>query len=77
MKIIQSVCKAPLSQMTMLERIVNFVKEQAEADYDDAFDPGDVSESDFDGGMGGSDEGDPLFEEAKALVIETQKASAR
>ena len=59
-----------------VERIVNFVKEQAEADYDDAFDPGEVSESDFDGGMGGSDEGDPLFEEAKALVIETQKASA-
>ena len=46
-----------------VERIVNFVKEQAEADYDDA-------------GMGSSDEGDPLFEEAKALVIETQKASA-
>ena len=59
-----------------VERIVNFVKEQTEADYDDAFDPGEVSESDFDGGMGGSDEGDPLFEEAKALVIETQKASA-
>ncbi len=37
-----------------VERIVNFVKEQAEADYDDAFDPGEVSESDFDGGMGGS-----------------------
>lgn len=31
-----------------VERIVNFVKEQAEADYDDAFDPGEVSESDFD-----------------------------
>ena len=59
-----------------VERIVNFVKEQAEADYDDAFDPGEVSESDLDGRMGGSDEGDPLFEEAKALVIETQKASA-
>lgn len=43
-----------------MERIVNFVKEQAEADYDDAFDPGEVSESDFDGGMGGLDEGDPL-----------------
>ena len=43
---------------------------------DDDVDPGEVSESDFDGGMGGSDEGDPLFEEAKALVIETQKASA-
>ena len=59
-----------------VERIVNFVKEQAEADYDDAFDPGEVFESDFDGGMGGSDEGDPLFEEAKVLVVETQKASA-
>lgn len=55
-----------------MEQIVNFVKEQAEADYDDAFDPGEVSESDFDGGMGGLDEGDPLFEEAKTLVIETQ-----
>ena len=58
-----------------VERIVAFVKNQAEADYDDSFDPGDVSESDLDTG-GGDDEGDPLFEEAKALVIETQKASA-
>ena len=58
-----------------VERIVAFVKNQAEADYDDSFDPGEVSESDLDTG-GGNDEGDPLFEEAKALVIETQKASA-
>ena len=58
-----------------VERIVAFVKNQAEADYDDSFDPGEVSESDMDAG-GGDDEGDPLFEEAKALVIETQKASA-
>ena len=58
-----------------VERIVAFVKNQAEADYDDRFDPGEVSESDLDTG-GGDDEGDPLFEEAKALVIETQKASA-
>ena len=58
-----------------VERIVAFVKKQAEADYDDSFDPGEVSESDLDTG-GGDDEGDPLFEEAKALVIETQKASA-
>ena len=58
-----------------VERIVAFVKNQAEADYDDNFDPGEVSESDLDAG-GGDDEGDPLFEEAKALVIETQKASA-
>ena len=58
-----------------VERIVAFVKNQAEADYDDSFDPGEVSESDLDTG-GGDDEGDPLFEEAKTLVIETQKASA-
>ena len=58
-----------------VERIVAFVKNQAEADYDDNFDPGEVSESDLDT-SGGDDEGDPLFEEAKALFIETQKASA-
>ena len=58
-----------------VERIVAFVKNQAEADYDDSFDPGEVSDNDLDT-SGGDDEGDPLFEEAKALVIETQKASA-
>ena len=58
-----------------VERIVAFVKNQAEADYDDSFDPGEVSESDMESG-GGDDGGDPLFEEAKALIIETQKASA-
>ena len=58
-----------------VERIVNFIKEQADADYDDSFDPGEVSENDgeFSDGEPG---GDPLFEEAKALVIDTQKASA-
>lgn len=58
-----------------VERIVNFIKAQADADYDESFDPGEVSESE--GDFGSSDDaGDPLFEEAKALVIETQKASA-
>ncbi|HEL0247057.1 TPA: DNA translocase FtsK [Streptococcus equi subsp. zooepidemicus] len=57
-----------------VERIVSFIKEQAEADYDDYFDPGEVSDSDH--GSNGAPEGDPLFEEAKALVLETQKASA-
>lgn len=58
-----------------VERIVNFIKAQADADYDDSFEPGEVSENDgeFSDGESG---GDPLFEEAKALVIETQKASA-
>nr|WP_205395598.1 DNA translocase FtsK [Streptococcus lutetiensis] len=59
-----------------VERIVGFIKNQAEADYDDSFDPGEVSESDLKSGGGGSQEGDPLFEDAKALVLETQKASA-
>ena len=58
-----------------VERIVTFVRNQAEADYDDNFDPGEVSENDMDSGSE-SEQGDPLFEEAKALVIETQKASA-
>ena len=58
-----------------VERIVNFIKVQADADYDESFDPGEVSENEgeFSDGESG---GDPLFEEAKALVIETQKASA-
>lgn len=58
-----------------VERIVNYIKDQADADYDESFDPGEVSENDgeFSDGESG---GDPLFEEAKALVIETQKASA-
>ena len=58
-----------------VERIVNFIKAQADADYDESFDPGEVSESEGEFGSG-DDGGDPLFEEAKALVIETQKASA-
>lgn len=58
-----------------VERIVGFVKDQADADYDDSFDPGEVSESDLKSG-GGAQEGDPLFEDAKALVLKTQKASA-
>lgn len=58
-----------------VERIVGFIKDQADADYDDSFDPGEVSESDLKSG-GGVQEGDPLFEDAKALVLETQKASA-
>ena len=58
-----------------VERIVSFIKAQADADYDNSFDPGEISETDGDSGSG-EDGGDPLFEEAKALVIETQKASA-
>ena len=62
-----------------VERIVTFIKGQASANYDESFDPGEVSENDFGSGSStnsGSLEGDPLFEEAKALALETQKASA-
>ena len=47
-----------------VERIVNFIKAQADADYDDSFDPGEVSENEGEFSDGETD-GDPLFEEAK------------
>lgn len=60
-----------------VERVVNFVKDQEEVDYDESFDPGEVADTDNGSSYGGGTEsGDPLFEEAKALVLETQKASA-
>lgn len=59
-----------------VEVIVNFIKHQAEAEYDEAFDPGEVTEGEFETGSGDGSSGDPLFEQARALVVETQKASA-
>ena len=56
-----------------VERIVNFIrKAQADADYDESFLIGTVSQNDgeFSDGESG---GDPLFEEAKALVIGTPR----
>lgn len=54
---------------------MTFIKAQGQAEYDESFDPGEVSESDGDSSV--TDDGsDPLFEEARALVVETQKASA-
>ncbi|HFR3214787.1 TPA: DNA translocase FtsK [Streptococcus suis] len=58
-----------------VEAIVGFIKDQADADYDESFDPGEVVEGDGDTGFGDTG-GDPLFNEARALVVETQKASA-
>ena len=55
-----------------VERIVDFIKNQADADYDDSFDPGEVSESDLKSG-GGVQEGDPLFEDAKAWYLKHKK----
>lgn len=58
-----------------VEAIVSFIKAQAEADYDETFDPGEVAEGDIEDEADDT-AGDPLFDQAKALVIETQKASA-
>ncbi|CYV98983.1 DNA translocase FtsK [Streptococcus suis] len=58
-----------------VEAIVGFIKDQADADYDESFDPGEVAEGDGDTVFGDAG-GDPLFNEARALVVETQKASA-
>ncbi|HEL2411545.1 TPA: DNA translocase FtsK [Streptococcus suis] len=58
-----------------VEAIVGFIKDQADADYDASFDPGEVAEGDGDTVFGDAG-GDPLFNEARALVVETQKASA-
>ncbi|MDR0298766.1 MAG: DNA translocase FtsK [Streptococcaceae bacterium] len=61
-----------------VETLVDFIKGQAEVEYDDAFDPGeddaDDNRSGYAGNAGG-DSGDPLFEQAKSLVITSQKAS--
>lgn len=60
-----------------VESIVSFIKGQARANYDEAFDPGEVSESDSDApGSSGSQEMDSLLGEAKEIVLDTQKASA-
>lgn len=60
-----------------VERIVTFIKAQAEVEYDENFDPGEVSDAEGEGSFGDAgSEGDPLFAEARALVVETQKASA-
>ncbi|HFI2692267.1 TPA: DNA translocase FtsK [Streptococcus suis] len=58
-----------------VEAIVGFIKDQADADYDESFDPGEVAEGEGEAGFG-DEGGDPLFNEARALVVETQKASA-
>ncbi|GFH42257.1 DNA translocase FtsK [Lactococcus hodotermopsidis] len=59
--------------------VVAFIKNQASADYDETFDPGETAEDGgrpFDNEGGAKASGDPLFVEAKQLVVETQKASA-
>lgn len=60
-----------------VENVVAFIKSQSEAEYDlENFDPGEVAEDDSRSTSETLDSAsDPLFEEAKSLVISAQKAS--
>ncbi|QDK71643.1 DNA translocase FtsK [Lactococcus protaetiae] len=58
-----------------VEAVVDFIKAQSEAEYDESFDPGDVEESPTGNSASNTGSGDPLFEEARNMVIIAQKAS--
>lgn len=58
-----------------VESVVNFIKNQSQADYDKSFDPGEAEEDSSRGTAAPSNSADPLFEEARNMVISAQKAS--
>ncbi|MFK4946828.1 DNA translocase FtsK [Lactococcus formosensis subsp. formosensis] len=58
-----------------VESVVNFIKNQSQADYDESFDPGEAEEDSSRGTAGPANSVDPLFEEARNMVISAQKAS--
>ncbi|WP_081167069.1 DNA translocase FtsK [Lactococcus garvieae] len=59
-----------------VEAVVSFIKNQSQADYDESFDPGEVEEDSSRGASTGvNSSADPLFDEARNMVISAQKAS--
>ena len=58
-----------------VEAVVTFIKDQSEAQYDESFDPGEVDENQVGTGASNTGSRDPLFEEARNMVIIAQKAS--
>ncbi|MGL5449867.1 MAG: DNA translocase FtsK [Lactococcus cremoris] len=58
-----------------VEAVVTFIKDQSEAQYDESFDPGEVDENQVGTGASNTGSGDPLFDEARNMVIIAQKAS--
>jgi S-DNA-T family DNA segregation ATPase FtsK/SpoIIIE len=60
-----------------VERLVDFVKNQQEANYNEQFDPGEVAKDSTNSNeLIKNDEHDEYFEEAKRVVIKAQTASA-
>ncbi|WP_271327998.1 DNA translocase FtsK [Lactococcus muris] len=57
-----------------VEAVVSFIKNQSQADYDESFDPGEV-EDEGNKASSTTSSADPLFDEARHLVISAQKAS--
>lgn len=66
---------APWSTETEIEKVVDFLKEQREPEYDRKFlrDKEDISPSS--GNTAGDEESDELYEEAKNIVLSEQKTS--
>lgn len=58
-----------------VEAVVSFIKNQSQADYDESFDPGEVEEENGRGSSPSASSADPLFDEARNMVISAQKAS--
>ncbi|MEY8443956.1 DNA translocase FtsK [Lactococcus ileimucosae] len=58
-----------------VEAVVSFIKNQSQADYDESFDPGEVEEEGSKASSSTTSSADPLFDEARNLVISAQKAS--
>lgn len=56
-----------------VEKVVDFVKSQSEAQYDPNMTPSEVSSQ---GGSSSADEADPLYKEVLLFIAKTQKASA-
>ncbi|MDR1473520.1 MAG: DNA translocase FtsK [Lactobacillales bacterium] len=59
-----------------VECLVDFVKNQQEVNYNERFDPGEITQSSPSDNGASNNDHDEYFEEAKRMVIEAQTASA-
>ena len=66
---------APWSSEAEIERIVEYLKEQRAVEYDEHFLHDGESSQELSGSVGTVDDIDPLFEEAKQIVLNDKKTS--